>query len=171
MFEGALLQHIAEILDPAGIFSAGSTLLAWRALSRQDRDIVTGVVSFADAGQVVLTTGLAPLSLSGYHSCNKLALICNLGSRVEEIIVKKTERATRSEVVSLRERLETIPHLRSVTLVGRKDLTNAAVQDYCQYPKLQNIEFKRCLLLTDAARVMAMERKRCLAMNDHSDFL
>ena len=53
MLEGALLRHIADFLDPAGIFSAGSTLLAWRALSRQDRDIVNGVVAYADAGQVV----------------------------------------------------------------------------------------------------------------------
>ena len=151
MLEGALLRAITDFLDPAGIFGAGSTLLAWRALSRQDRNIVNGVVADAAAGQVVLTTGLETWSLSGYHSCKKLALICSLGARVEEIVVKNTEKATRLEVVSLRERLETITHLRSVTIVGRKDLTNAAVQDYCHYPKLQSIEFKRCLLLTDAA--------------------
>ena len=114
MLHGIVLKSVAQYLDYAGIFDAGSLFLAWRKLSRRNREVAVDEIAYREAGMVVLTAGIPSQSMF-----NKLDFICFLGCRLQDVTIESVEKLTMPDIARLRERLERCPHIRRVKPFGR----------------------------------------------------
>ena len=84
MLHGIVLRNVALYLDHAGIFDAGGLFLAWRKVSRRNREIADDEIATGEARAVVLKAGILSV-----HMFNKLHFICSLGTRMQEVAIER----------------------------------------------------------------------------------